>query len=657
MAYRTVAGQRYGPTFWNEFRLGLLDAGEALVDDVSVIRDPDGARQQLIQNGNFETTTGNTHWRMLGDHGGSQIITDPDNPGNHVLKVSATAPARTSHNHIESSFVNNTPVADGQSYEVSYRARWLAGSPQVDTSAYFQRLARTTPLPMPSRHGTPGAANSRRIANAGPTLTGLQHAPVIPPTNQTVTISIRASDPDGVASATVNYRVNPAVTFSSVPMTLQADGSWTASLPGQSAGKTVQFYVRAQDGLGAAAFAPAQGPDSRALYQVADSQSTNLPAHELRLIQLDADRDFLLNTTNVMSQQRLGATVIYDRAEAFYDAGVRLHGSAAGRARDGDDYISYELEFPPDHLFRGVQSSVGIDRSGRAPVVRQQDEIYILHMFHRAGLPCYYADLGYFIAPKTIHTGTAILQLGGYDGLFVDGQYGVDGSIFNWDIIYEPSTTVDGTFEGIKLPVPLQTHIGTDFADLGNDKEQYRSPFDIRHGERADDFTGIIRLCQTMGLPQAQFDAQIATALGVDEALRLTALSILCGIGDNYFSSANLHPHNSRPFTPADGSPAQFLPWDMDFVFYEAANGSIFPTSAANISKLVNNPANRRQYLWHVNDLCQTVFNTAYLSQWLAHYGSVVGQNYTGGASYIQNRLAGVPRRHRPERPAQFPAP
>jgi hypothetical protein len=638
VAYRMVAGQRYGPTFWNEFRLGLLDAGEALVDDVSVIRDPDGARQQLIQNGNFETTTGNTHWRMLGDHGGSQIITDPDNPGNHVLKVSATAPARTSHNHIESSFVNNTPVADGQSYEVSYRARWLAGSPQVDTSAYFQRLARTTLLSLPARHGTPGAPNSRRTANAGPTFTDLKHAPVIPQANQAVTITIRASDPDGIASVTANYRVNPSTAFTSVPMTLQADGTWAATLQGQTAGRIVQFYIRAQDSLGASASAPAKGPDSRALYQVADAQGTSLPAHELRLIQLDADRDFLLNATNVMSQQYLGATVIYDRAEAFYDAGVRLHGSAAGRARDGDDYISYELEFPPDHLFRGVQSSVGIDRSGRGPVVRQQDEIYILHMFHRAGLPCYYADLGYFIAPKTIHTGTAILQLGGYDGLFVDEQYGVDGSIFNWDIIYEPSTTVDGNFEGIKLPVPLQPQIGTDLADLGNDKEQYRSPFDIRHGERADDFSGIIRLCQTMGLPQAQFDAQIAGALDVDEALCLTALTILCGIGDIYFSSANLCPHNSRPFTPADGSPAQFLPWDMDFVFYEATNGSIFPTSAANISKLVNNPANRRQYLWHVNDLCQTVFNTAYLSQWLAHYGSVVGQNYTGGASYIQNR-------------------
>jgi len=292
---------------------------------------------------------------------------------------------------------------------------------------------------------------------------------------------------------------------------------------------------------------------------VADSQGTALPAHELRLIQLDVDRDFLLNATNVMSQQHLGATVIYDKSEVFYDAGVRLHGSAAGRARDGDPYISYDIQFPSGQPFRGVQGSVGVDRSGRAPIVRQQDEIYILHMFHRAGLPCYYADLCYFIAPKTAHSGTIILQLGAYNGLFVDEQYDADGSIFNFDLTYEPSTTVDANFEGLKLPVPLQGQIGTDFADLGDDKEQYRSPFDIRHGERADDFSGIIRLCKTMGLPQAQFDAQIAAALDVDEALRLTALTILCGIGDIYFSSSPSLPHNSRIFTRADGGPAQFL--------------------------------------------------------------------------------------------------
>ena len=641
VTYRLASGQAFGNTYWNEFRLGLLDAGEVLVDDVSVIRDPDGARQQLIQNGDFETSSGNTHWRMLGDHGESRIIVDPDNPANHVLRVVASAPARSSHNHIESMFVGNTPLVDGQTYEVSFRARWRAGSPQVNTGGYMRRLAQTTLLPLPSRHGTPGAINSRWVANAGPTFTELKHLPIIPKTNEPVTVSVWASDPDGVAAVALNYRVNPATTFATTPMTLQSDGAWTASLPARAAGTIVQFYVSAQDGLGATAFAPALGPDSRALYQVADNQGANLPAHELRVIQLDADRDYLLQMTNRLSQAFRGATIIYDRSEVFYDGRLRLHGSAAGRARDGDDYVGYTVAFPSRHVFRGSHTEINLDRSGRSPVARQQDEIYLLHMFHRAGLTCHRCDLCYFIPPYTVHTGTAILQLGVYDALYVKEMYPSDGSVFTYDITYEPSVTVDGAPESVKLPVPMLPQLGTDFTDLGNDPEQYRAPFDMRHGTRADYNDGLIRLCQTLGLPQAQFDARIAGALEVDEALRISALIVLAGVGDIYFSSGGL-PHNLRLFTPLDGRPAHFLPWDMDFLFSNGTSSPIYPGSDKNFYKFLNNPATHRLYLSHLNDLCQTVFTPDYITPWLAHYGSVVGQNYAGSVNYIQARRSYV---------------
>ena len=610
------------------------------MDDVSVLRDPDGARQQLIQNGDFENLAGNVHWRLLGDHKESRIIVDPDNPANHVLLVAASAPSRTSHNHIESSFVANTPIADGQVYEVSYRGRWRAGSPQLNTSAYFSRLARTTLLNMPMRHGTPCQVNSRRVPNAGPTFSRLQHSPVIPKTNEIVNVTVRAEDPDGVGSVTLFYRVNPATTYTNVPMALQADGSWGAAVPGFGAGKIVQFYVEAEDSLGGMAFAPDRGPDSRALYQVADAQKAGakLTTHELRLIQLDVDRDYLLRDTNVMSQALVGGTVIYDRSEVFYDAGVQLHGSASGRARDGEDYISYDIACPATHLFRGAMGTVGIDRSGRAPAPRQQDEVYVLHMFHRAGIPCHYTDLCYFIAPKVGHTGTALLQLGAYGGSYVGEQYGVKGSVFNMDLTYEPSITVpNGTFESLKLPVPLQPHIGTDFTDLGPDLEQYRSPFDMRYGERADDYSGMMRLCQVMASPQARFEADIDGALDSDEALRITALTLLCGIADIYYQPGGL-PHNLRIFTPEDGGPAHFLPWDMDFVFTGDTSASIYPDPGKNFYKLINNRVVERRYLRHVRDLCQTVFNTAYMNPWLAHYGSVVGQNYTGQSGFINAR-------------------
>jgi len=637
MTYRMVAGQNYGSTRWNEFRIGLLDDGVVLLDDVSVVRDPDGVREQVIQNGNFASTTGNTHWRFLGHHRG-EFVPDPDSGGNPVLKLTAGGRAVMNHNHVESTLLNNAPLLNGQLYEVSYRGRWVAGSPQVSTRAYFAKLARTTLLPIPARLGTPGAPNSRRLDNAGPTFASLQHSPVVPAVNQPASVSVLVNDPDGVASAVLNYRVNPTPTFTSVPMVLQSNDVWSATVPGQTAGKIVHFYVTAVDVLGASSFAPAQGPDSRALYQVADAQGTALPAHELRLIMLDADRDFMLANTNVMSNARNGATLIYDRSEVFYDAGARLQGTVASRIRDGDPYISYDIDFPEGRLFRGVQNNIGIDRSGRGPTVRGQDEMYVFQMFHRAGIPIPYHDLCYFIAPRTVHTGTAILQLAGYGNGFIEEQYGEAGTVFNMDVTYEPETLITPADpESTKLPIPHQAHIGTDFTDLG-DQEQYRSPFDIRSQNRRDDYAGLMRLGRVMALPQAEFDAQIASVLDVDEALRMAALEILCGIQDTYISPNAGLPHNLRLITFPDGDPAQLLAWDMDFVFGEGTGSSIFPTSGFNLGKLMNHPATRRRYLHHIHDLCQTAFNTEYMGPWLARLGSVVGQTFPNAASYIAAR-------------------
>jgi hypothetical protein len=454
-----------------------------------------------------------------------------------------------------------------------------------------------------------------------------------------VAVSVLADDPDGVASATVSYRVNPATAFRTLPMVLQTNGVWTANLPGQLAGKVVQFYVTARDVRGAGATAPAGGPESRALYQVADTQGTALPVHELRLIMLDADRDYMLQPTNVMSNARIGSTLIYDRQEVFYDAGARLQGTAASRIRDGDDYVCYDIGLPHDHLFRGVQDNIGIDRSGRSPTQRGQDEMYVLQMFHRAGLPVPYHDLCYFIAPRTVHTGAAILQLAGYGKGFVEEQYGSEGSVFNMDITYEPDITVDGGVESPKLPVPHQGHIGTDFTDLG-DREQYRSPFDIRLGNRRDDYDGLMRLCQTMALPQGQFDDRIGDVLDVDEALRAAALEVLCGIGDTYVSAYPSLPHNLRLITFPDGSPAQLLPWDMDFTFAAGTGSPILLNPGINLAKLLNRPATLRRYLGHVYDLCQSAFSTNYIGPWLVHYGQAVGQNFAGASSYVASRRA-----------------
>ena len=142
---------------WQEFVMGMLDAGEVLLDDISVTEEPRGAARQLIQNGSFESQTAET-WRLLGNHRHSHVVNDPDNPNNRVLHLKATGPTEHMHNHAETTLAQNRSIANGREYEISFRAKWISGSNQLNTRLYFNRLARTTLIDVPVRHGTPGSA-------------------------------------------------------------------------------------------------------------------------------------------------------------------------------------------------------------------------------------------------------------------------------------------------------------------------------------------------------------------------------------------------------------------------------------------------------------------------------------------------------------------
>lgn len=626
-SYRAVSGQTFGPSFWNELRLGLLDAGECLIDDISVIADPDGLATPLIQNGTFADAAA---WRFLGNHGQSAVTMD--GAAGSVLRLVATGPAETSHNHAETTFASNAALPDGQTCEVSFKARWLGGMNKLTTKGYYSRIARTTDLPIPQNLGTPGFANSR-AGIVGPSLAGLQHSPVVPDVNQPVTISCQAADSRSITGLTLFYK--SGTSFVSVAMT-NAATTWSASVPGQPAGTVVQFYVEAQNAAGGISRLPAAGAASRALYIVDDGQHSNVPAQEIRLVMLPDESASMLLPLNLLSNQTTGGTVITNGADVFYDVGIRMQGSPAGRARDGTDYQGFNVDLNAEKLYLGVYHSIGFDRSGRSPANRRQDEIYAKHLFHRAGLPCTRDDLAWLIGPTAVYSGGAILQLNGYNGEFVDGQFGgSEGNVYNFDGTYEPTTTVNGSVESLKNPVPF-THHMTDLTDLGLDKEQYRGPFDIRAGKGGDDYAGLIAMARSMAQAEPEFSVQTSALIDTDEWMRVVALANLWGVGDSWLTGG--FPHNARFFVPASGK-TSLLPWDMDFLMVGATNATLNATTG-NLRKLTLVPANNRAYLAHIRELCLTVFDPAYLQEWLLHYGYVAGQNYTGTHGYVTARRA-----------------
>ncbi|HWB04624.1 MAG TPA: lamin tail domain-containing protein [Verrucomicrobiales bacterium] len=637
-------------TSFHELRMGLLEEGEVLVDDVSVREITTAPGTELMQNGAF--TAGNTAaWRLLGNHETSDVITDAGNP---VLRLRALGPLLYMHNLLETSLKSGTalmPVVNGRQYTISLRAKWLRGCPWLHTEFYYNKVAKTFLLDLPATSGTPGAQNSVYAANTGPAFSLMQHAPVVPNANQPVTVTARVTDPQGVGSVTLRYSVNGAA-FLPVTMTAGAAGFYSGVIPGQAVTAITQFYLEATDTAGAISTWPAKGVNSRALIKGNEGAAV-ANKQNLRVITTAADAAQLASTTNMMSNRLRGCTIVHNEREVFYDGTIRLRGSMYSRSNSSQ--AGESIHFPSDHLFRGTQRTVSARRSG-------MNEIIVKHAINRAGrLPDNYNDVIHLISFRSDIVGPARMEMERFNNSWLDEFYpeGSDGTLFKLEGIRDPSQTfANGTIpagnpEGIKnyTTSGMGWIVNLDLADLGPDGEQYRHGFRFLNNFSRNDNARFVQLCRALSLPvstvaqQQTFETTIEALMDVDEWMRTFAMMSLFTIGDVYSQPPGTvgnisNPHNLNFYMPPtpDGKIAA-IPWDWNFVFSGVSltsNGGL--SGDKNIQKVISRPKFKRLFLGNFKNLIETSFNAAYMNPWLAHYGSLTGEGYTGYAANITNR-------------------
>ncbi len=637
--YVAVSANVLGPTVWNELQLGLLDAGECLIDDLHVVESPGTAPVELLQNGSFETGLG--AWRTLGNHSHSFVETDPDHPTGHVLHLVATGGTETLHNHLETTYANGRSITDGKTYQVSFRAKWLAGNNRLNTRLYFNRVAKTTVLPMPTQHGTPGGPNSTLTAHLGPTFATFGHSPIIPQPNQAVTVSASASDPAGIQAMTAWWSVNGGVWHQSLMLPAPAAGAtgyatYATMLPGQAAGALVQFYVQATDNLGVSTTFPARGPDSRALFKVDDGTASMPQLHRLRLLMTPADTALLLAATNVMSNDRLGLTVIYDEREVFYDVGVHLQSSERGRndpSRQG-----FTIQMHPEQPLRGVMETVTLDRSGdHAGIGGTQDEILLWHAInHAGGLLGFECDLVQVFAPNPQLNSTAMLRISGFDGDYFGEQFpdAGNGNLYKLELIYYPTTTLTGDPQAPKLPQPDNV-LNVDIKDWGNDPENYRWVFLQENNADLDDYSQIMTLSKSFSLSGSALQSQTAKLLDSDEWMRTLAFKAFTGDPDTFTAGLN---HNFLVYFRPDNGKALGLLWDEDYAFAASVTAAFPGSTSPGMYNIVTLPDNYRRYYNHLLDLMTTTINSAHLTPWAKRYAGLLGEDWSGVVNYLQQR-------------------
>lgn len=619
-----AANPVYAPSIFNfhELRIGLLDSGEVLLDGVSVIESPGGANRELIANGEFNGSSG---WLFIGTHKNSRPVVDGRE---RVLRLLAEGRMNYLNNLIEGRLTLNgsTPrsVQSGTEYKVSFRAKWISGSPQLRFELYYNKLAKTFILKQPERTGTPGEQNSTYEENTGPIFSDLRHEPVVPESTETVEVSVKAHDPDGLSSMTLRYSVRSGA-FRSVPMFLDPnDQRWKGTVPRQSNGSVVQFYVEGNDGQ-TASFAPTLGSRSRALYKVERATAHGVK-HSVRIVMTSGDASRMHVSTDILSNHRFGCTLITDEKVAAYDSGIRLRGSMF--SRQSSSTTALNLKFPADRRYRGVHSTITTRRGNMR-------EILVKHIINAAGgLHDNYNDVLHQYGHIGGQNGRVRTEMARFGSAYLRGlPNGTEGTVFKMEGIREFLQTQNGTQSTPKLPHPVGWIRSFDLANQGTDKEIYRHNMRINGNFAKDDYTEIMAMCRSFSLSGTTLEREVAETIDVDHWCRQFALLSLCGIGDTY-SQGN--PHNLNFYVrPSDGR-VESIPWDWDFTFNRSTSSG--PWGDRNVAKIFSRPVYARLFYGHLNDLISTTYSTRYLSSWFSHYGRCTQESYTGNLNYISAR-------------------
>ena len=628
--FRATTPSRLGtPSGFDEFIIGLLDAGEILLDDVQLIQDPDTTATNVLQNGNFEADelgTSPSAWRIIGNHSESHVVVDPHQPDNRALKLVATGATEHMHNHGETTLAENAEIQVGQEYLLKFRAKWLNGSPQLSTRLYFSNGASLTVIDTSTTSGTPGRQNSVWQNNTGPVFEGLRHEPIVPGPKDPVTIAVQARDPEGIVEASLYYSVDGGP-FTRTEMAL-FDDSYSATIPPLPELAKVQFYVTATDNLGATNQFPADGPDSRALYAVREPLDVQR-VHSFRILMTDEETTNLHVDSNVMSNQRRGATVIYNENEVFYDVGVRLRASGFGRR---GALAGFNLRFDPQQLFRGVHRTIALDRGavfshgdgtggvqgvpGASP-----HELVIYQIANRAGnIPAMYDDVMFVEAPRATNTGFGLLKMARYTNEFLDKQFenGGDGSLFKYELVYYARGTVDGNPESLKTGP--NAVVGTDITNLGDNQEDYRHNFVLKNNRAKDDFSGIMQLGKALLQRDEALDIASQQHMDIDQWMRTFALESLVGSADTYNMGL---AHNLELYVrPSDGKVLAF-PWDVDHGFFYATESTVYGRGGSNLARVIRFPHNERLFLKHLLDIIETAYNAETVTPWAQHYTDI----------------------------------
>jgi hypothetical protein len=602
------------------FDLMLLNRGEILLDDLQL----NIAGANRLSNNGFES--GESGWRILGNHVQSFVTTADRHSGARSLHLISTGHGDPGANRINRSITGRNAT----SVTFSGWARWLRGSRflLMRTSRPLApvqppRPAHAFEFNMPLNIGTPGMQNTAYVSNRGPDILEVRHSPILPADSEPIVVTARVTDNDGVGAVTLYYRSEGSGGFTNMQMVdngmdddlVGGDGIYTGTIPGASSGTMRAFYIRASDfdTLGATTRFPirlqssADVPDRTCLVRVGDALLSTPFANYRIWISNDVVDTFRSRAN--LSNELLDCTFVYNNTEVFYNTRIRFRGSPWLRPGSGwnpRDRHAYRIDFNPDQRFR-TREEINLDNtegSNRGPL--QERASYWFHQ--QMGVHFSMQEYIRLVINGRNHNKYEDVQK--VDGDYISGWFpdDADGRIHKVDDYFEYST--DGT-----------DHQNLDEGLIYDSrhpllKETYRWGFEKRSHPEDDNWDQVFNLAVALNTPSNSVDYEevIESVIHPEQFARVLALRHAVGDWDSYGYQRG--KNNYFYYAPVEDK-WYFLPWDIDFTLGgegKPYNDNLFWVAGyfPEVNQFLNYPKYQRMYLQAFAELVNGPWQTSY---------------------------------------------
>jgi len=602
-------------------QIGLLDVGECLVDNIEV--NYNGTN--YAANGTFES--GTNSWIFEGDHCRSSL----ENTGylsSHSLHIRSSDRVWTGDNSCEMA-LNSNLLGAGQTATLRFKARWLHGWPEPLLRLNGNWLEATGTMPVPTNLGSPGMPNSTLVANPGPAIYNVRHDPSLPAASQPAVVTAQAHDPNGLQNLTLFYRIDPALTYTSVPMNdngtggdaIAGDGVFSATIPGQPANALVAFYISATDSNTAAArFPPIRSgnnePIRECLVLFGDGNpSGSFATYHLWLTQANMNR--WANLSDLSNEMIDGTFVTGNRV--IYNMAGRFAGSPYHQNFDTPvgNLCHYKWMFNDDDKFLGATSFNKIHQPGNGPgddgsLQREQ----IANTFLRAlGVPWLNRRL------------VAVYVNGNRRGVLMEDTQTPDGDVVKEHFPNDPDGWLYKMQPWFEFgPAPQSNSIPflnqawctlNNYTTTGGIKKSaaYRYNFEIRRTPvSANDFTNVFSLVDAACNPGSpSFVANMEDVANMENWMRVFAANHAAGNWDSFGAQ---NAQNLYGYIGTLGTKYTLLMFDFNIVLGNGSWGpgqNLFAINGADqgMANLYNNPTFQRMYWRALGELVNGPLNVA----------------------------------------------